>query len=565
MRSRRHHSSVSTDRAIRRLAAALEPAPGGTAARGSLAVISGLGLGAVILTAAEAHLDGALGTVVRALVATALGGGLGITLWRLRTRIAVMHAVRRGLDALGEGFLLAEPGSLRVLHANAGAAAIFARSLDELIGSEVRDLVLAADRPTIDERRRLRAAGHRVPERAPMQVAHAGPDPRFAEWATIPLGVEGRELLLSITRDVTRRELDKRRLADEHAFLEAVLDAAAGPIAVLAPDGRLLRVNAAAARLAGMAPAAMAGRTPWELGLMTADQAAEVAAALRDGRDPYRHCTTTRGPDGRDRVVTWSATAMRDEGRIGSIVSVGADLTDQRAAEGRARRAHAALDLRSHELERSNRDRAQFAELAATDLRQAVRAFRDCAERLEQHVDEHGRGHLSGARAAASGIDELLDGVAAYARLGTGEALASDVDCERTLDAVLTELAHEIEARGAIVTRDPLPVVPGDPEELGSLLSQLVANALRGGGEAVHVGAERRGLGWQLTVSDDGAAVPEDERQRIFERFRGPSGGAVGLAVCRRIVERHGGAIWVDEADGGGSAFHVTLPDREAR
>jgi two-component system, chemotaxis family, sensor kinase Cph1 len=136
---------------------------------------------------------------------------------------------------------------------------------------------------------------------------------------------------------------------------------------------------------------------------------------------------------------------------------------------------------------------------------------------------------------------------------------------------VLRELAGEIAARGAAVTHDPLPVVPGDPEELATLLSQLLTNALRFGGEQVHVGAERRPLGWKLTVRDNGAGVPEAERQRIFQMFRrlhtrgAHRGAGVGLAVCQRIAERHGGAIWVEEADGGGSAFHVTLPDREAR
>jgi two-component system, chemotaxis family, sensor kinase Cph1 len=110
--------------------------------------------------------------------------------------------------------------------------------------------------------------------------------------------------------------------------------------------------------------------------------------------------------------------------------------------------------------------------------------------------------------------------------------------------------------------------VPGDAGELTTLFSQLVTNALRFGGEQVHIGAERRPLGWKLTVSDNGDGVPEAERRRIFQIFRRldrQGGAGVGLALCQRIAERHGGAIWVEDADGGGSAFHVTLPDREAR
>ena len=578
----RQDTPIAPPRAVRRLVAALEPPARGAiprAARGTLVVPAGLGLGAVLFTAAELHLDGAAGIAVRALVAVALAGSLALAVQRLRARIDVMEAFRRGQDAMGEALLLIDATTMCIVYGSPAAAVLYGRSLEELVGLPARELALPADQATIDARGHLREAGHRVPERAAMQIAHPGSDPRFAEWATIPLTVDGHRLLLSLARDVTSRQRAERRLAEEHAFLEAVLEAAAGPISVLAPDGRLLRVNAATARLAGMEPGAMAGRTPWELGLMTAEQGAEVATALRERRDPFRHAVSWRDRAGRERSVICSATAMRDgAGRITSAVSVGVDLTGQRAAEERARRAHAALDLRSHELERSNRDLAEFADRAAHELRESVHAVSGFTDLLDAHdgavLDARGRSYLAAVREAAGDMDELLDGVAAYGSLGSGEALACDVDCERTLDAVLTELAEEIDARAAAVTRDPLPTVPGDPGELTALLSNLVGNALRFGGATsprVHVAAQRRDLGWQLTVSDDGGGVPPAERQRIFQLFRrlhprgAHRGAGVGLALCQRIVERHGGAIWVDDATGGGSAFHVTLPDREAR
>jgi PAS domain S-box-containing protein len=558
------------DRTVRRLIAALEPparGPLARAARGTVFVMAGLGLCAVLLLAAELHLDGALGLAVRAAVVLLLAACLGFAAHRLRARIDVMEAIRHGQDAMGEGVLLLDPHTLTVVHASPAAAAIFGRE-GCFVGVDMRDTVEPSARAILDERRRLRAAGHRVPASAALAIVLPDGRRRFVEWATMPLTVDGRPLLLSIVRDATAREHAQRRLAEGHAFMEAVLDAAAGPIVVVGPDGRLLRVNAAAARLSGHEGAALIGRTPWELGLLSADQAAEVAAALRDGRDPYRHVVASR-----DRLVSWTATALRDaEGQIHSAVSVGVDVTDRRAAEERAHRALAALDVRSRELERSNRDLARFVELASHDLReaaQAVTGFSDLLDgRAGTQLDARAAAYLAATREAAGTMAELLDGVAAYGRLGGGEALASDVDCERTLDAVLRELAAEIDARGAAVTHDPLPVVPGDPEELSTLLSQLLTNALRFGGEQVHVGAERRPLGWKLTVSDDGDGVPEGERDRIFQIFRRvhPRGGAgVGLALCRRIAERHGGAIWVEEAERGGSAFCVTLPDREAR
>jgi PAS domain S-box-containing protein len=560
-------------RTVRRLVAALEPPARGGLARAALTtlfVVSGLGLCAVLLLAAELHLDGTLGFAVRAGVVALLAGCLGFAVHRLHARVEIMEAIRRGQDAAGEGVVLTDPDTYVVVYASPAACAIFGRP--EFPGVDLRDTVRPGDRARLDERRRLRTAGHRVPERAAMPIVLPDGRERSIEWATTSLTVEGRPLLLSIVCDVTAREEAKRRLGDEHAFLEAVLDGAAGPIVVMDGDGRLLRVNAAAARLSGRAASALVGHTPWQLGLMTAEQGAEVRAALHAGQDPYRH--TVRGAH---RVVSWTATAVRDEqGEIRFAVSVGLDVTERHAAEERARRALAALDVRSSELERSNRDLAQFVELASHDLREAAQAITGYSELLDSHagtqLDARATGYLEATREAAGTMAELLDGLAVYGRLGSGEALTSDVDCERTLDTVLRDLAGEIEARGAAITRDPLPVVPGDPEELSTLLSQLLTNALRFGGEQVHVGAERRPLAWQLTVRDNGAGVPEAERQRIFQIFRRLEprgarvrGAGVGLALCQRIAERHGGAIWVEDAEGGGSAFHVTLPDREVR
>src|SRR4051812_1110470 len=215
----------------------------------------------------------------------------------------------------------------------------------------LRDLVVDAERAVVDARHSLRAAGHRVPERMTASIAHPGPDPRFIEWASVPLVVDGHDMLLSLGRDVTARRVAEQRLADGHGFLEAVLESAAGPIVVLDRDGRVMRVNGAVARLTAMKPSEMAGRTPWELGIMTPDEAAGVASAVRKSRDPVHHATTWRAADGVERFVLWSATAMRDErGRVRSTVSVGTDLTCQRAAEERARRAHAALDALLAEL-----------------------------------------------------------------------------------------------------------------------------------------------------------------------------------------------------------------------
>ena len=457
---------------VKRLAAALEPSARGVVSPFLLeAAVASAVLALLVL--AELHLDGALGLAVRAAVVVALGLALLAAARRLRLRAQVVGAIAQGLDDLGEAVLVVDQASGLIVHASPAAEEVYGRPAAALIGLDAGELaVTPEDRATVEERRRLRAAGHRLPGRTTMAVADPAGRERHVEWATVNLDAAS---LLSVARDVTPRIAAERRLAEECLRMKSVVETAS-------------------------------------------------------------------------------------------------------AAEARARRAHAALDLRSKELERSNADLAEFAALASEDLRAPIHAVSGFADLLEADaapaLAPRDRSYLTALREAAGHAEEMLDGLAAYGRLGHGEALARDVDCEGTLDAVLADLAGELEARDAVVTREPLPVVPGDPEELRTLFANLIANAVRHGAPAaprVHVGAERRGLGWQLTFADDGEGVPDGERQRIFQLFRrlhprgAQRGSGVGLALCRRIVERHGGAIWVDDAEDGGSVFFVSLPDREAR
>jgi len=535
-------------------------------------------LALALLAVSEIHLDGADASLLRGAIFLSLGIGLGALAGRLRIRIDVLRALRQGQDALGEGLAVTDPRTRRIVHASPAAATIYGRPLDEVIGLDSRELAAPEELAQIEARVALRAAGHRVPPKVQLKLRKPGGELGYVELSTAPVCLDGEELLFSIVRDITAQRRTEARLAEEHAFMDAVLDAAAGPLAVLGPDGAVLRANAAALRLTGLPRTHVLGRTPWALGVITPALAAEAGAALAAGHDPFRRRLVARDADGVERVTAWTAGAIRDaDGAVRCVVAVGTDETEQARAEQRALGAQAAMDLHSRELDRANRDLTQLAALAAHDLREparAIGAFADLmAARAGGALDARSRGYLDAIRQAGAQMDELLDGLVAYGSLPRGEAPADDVDCQRTLDAVMTDLAAEIEARGATVTHDPLPVVPGDAGELSALLEHLLANALRHGradGPQVHVSAQRRGLGWQLTVADDGAAVPERERERIFQIFRGgrherAAGGGMGLAVCQRIVERHRGAIWVEDADGGGSAICVTLPDREAR
>jgi signal transduction histidine kinase len=143
------------------------------------------------------------------------------------------------------------------------------------------------------------------------------------------------------------------------------------------------------------------------------------------------------------------------------------------------------------------------------------------------------------------------------------------VDCNRLVTDVIALLQPEIEARGASIQVGELPSVRGEAALLGGLFTNLLTNALKYGprsGGVISVTAEREPAQWRITIDDDGPPIPEDERARIFEPFRRgrrerrARGAGLGLTICRRIVERHGGRIGVAARPDGGNRFYFTLP-----
>ena len=228
----------------------------------------------------------------------------------------------------------------------------------------------------------------------------------------------------------------------------------------------------------------------------------------------------------------------------------------------------------------ADRARAELDELLSVvshDLREPLRAIIGFGTLLEAEaaddLSDRGREFLGLILDGGRRMELLLDGLSRFGRAGRRTQEMSDVDLDAVVDTALGRLRAQIEARQARVTHDPLPVVAGDPAGMQEMLEQLIANAVKFNESPqphVHVGATPGALGVELTVADDGIGIPGREHDRVFELFRRLHprdeypGLGVGLAVCRRIVERHGGRIWIQDGPDGGSVVHVLLPDAEA-
>jgi PAS domain S-box-containing protein len=357
---------------------------------------------------------------------------------------------------------------------------------------------------------------------------------------------------------VTYRDTTALRRAEAAAeLMAAIVESTDDAIVGAGRDGRVTHWNPGATRLLGYAREEIVGE-PVRALVRDEDfdsQNARLARVL-SGERVERIETQWVHRDGSLLDVVLTASPLRD--RSGEVIGASAvvhDITARKRDEAELRRSHAELE--------------RFADIAAHDLREPLMAITQLTALLERGVDSQRAEIIAHLRAAADHGSRLVDGLLDLARVGRGAPPAEPVDLRRVVEGLLDTLAPQIDATGAQVDVGPLPVVRGVEGELARVFQNLLANALKFRGAAppvLAVSAARSPREWTLTVADNGPGVSERNRERIFELFaRGQADGqapgtGLGLAVCRKVVELHGGRIWVEPAPGGGSAFRVTLP-----
>jgi len=236
-------------------------------------------------------------------------------------------------------------------------------------------------------------------------------------------------------------------------------------------------------------------------------------------------------------------------------------------------RARLRLDQQAAELRRSNSELEQFAYVASHDLQEPLRKVASFCQLLQRRyageLDERADQYIGFAVDGANRMQTLND-LLAFSRVGRVHHRYASVDLEQTLAATLDSLSMTIDETGAVVTHDPLPTVTADATQMGMLFQNLVANAIKfrdpGRPPRVRVSARRDGEQWAFAVSDNGIGIAPDYAERVFVIFQRLHtreeypGNGIGLAMCRKIVEFHGGTIAVDPEHSPGTRIRFTLP-----
>jgi light-regulated signal transduction histidine kinase (bacteriophytochrome) len=271
--------------------------------------------------------------------------------------------------------------------------------------------------------------------------------------------------------------------------------------------------------------------------------------------------------DGRRIDVMVSSSPLRDPmGRVIGASKIIHDISDRKQAE-------AMLKETADELERSNQDLMQFAQIASHDLQEPLRMvsgfLKILDERYKPQLDDKAREYIGYAVEGATRMSHLIHDLLEYSRVERRGQKPQPTEVRKALGGALANLQSRIKDAGATVTFDELPTVLADPTQLMQLFQNLIGNAIKFRSPdrpcQIHVGAKKVEDKWVFWVRDNGIGIPPEQFGRIFVIFQRLHtrdkypGTGIGLAICKKIVERHGGKIWVESKVGEGTTFYFAL------
>jgi len=357
-------------------------------------------------------------------------------------------------------------------------------------------------------------------------------------------------------------------LAMKEARLKTLVETIPDLMWLKSVDGVFFWCNPGVERLLGAKEADIIGRTDYDY----FDK--EMADFVR-GND--RKAMAAGGPTVNEEWLTFASdghrafcetikTPMYDaEGNVLGVLGIARDITERYEAEKK-------LKLAMDDLARSNEELEQFAYVASHDLQEPLRMVASYTQLLSRRykgkLDSDADEFIAYAVDGANRMQKLITDLLEFSRVGTRGKKFEPADCAAALGQALTNLRATIEASGAVVTHDPLPTLRADKTQIAQVFQNLIGNAIKFHGDKpphVHVSAEPRESEWVFGAHDDGIGIDPKYLDRIFAIFQRLHtreeypGTGIGLAICKKVAERHGGRIWVESELGKGSTFFFTI------
>ena len=379
-------------------------------------------------------------------------------------------------------------------------------------------------------------------------------------------------IIVAVSRDIRDRiAADAALRASEERF-RLTFELAASGIAHVGLDGRLLLVNQSLCEILGYSKDELVGRSVKEIS-HPEDRDVTDTERMRVRRgesDAARIEKRYLRKDGSTVWVDLAIAVVRDAGgKPAYEIAIFDDITERKEAEAALHRAH-------EELKRSNAELAQFAYVASHDLQEPLRMVSSytqlLARRYSDKLDGDAREFMAYIVDGAARMKQLIEDLLAYSRVGTRGRELRALAVEVPLRRAIMNLKSAIDESGASVSFDALPTLEADEMQLTQLFQNLIGNALKFRSASVpriHVSCVEKGNEWEFAVADNGIGIEPEYFERIFMVFQRLHnkgeypGTGIGLAICKKVVERHGGRIWVASRPGEGTTFFFTLPKKQ--
>jgi PAS domain S-box-containing protein len=528
-----------------------------------------------------------------------IGANLDITAERQAQQ--ALGESRQRLEAFAaatfEGIVLSDQG--RILDCNEQFAQMAGRTVEELRGTPIERLIAPEDRDrvmenirtgreSVIEHRMVRGDGSRLTIEAHGRPSNP-PDSRLrhtavrditerkqAELRSELLAETASQLLATDSPDRVVEELCKKMLVflDCQVFFNYLVDERAGR----------LRLNSCAG-----IPAQEVQRIEWLdyggaiCGCVARDGCRIVAEDIQQTDDPPADLVRSYG------IQAYVCHPLLSQGRVLGTLSFGnrtrrrftaeelsliKAVADQVAIAMERQRVQAALRETAEELKRSNRDLEQFAYVASHDLQEPLRAVGGYVKLLERRfpetLDAKAREFVGGAVDGALRMERLISDLLTFSRVGTHGGSFVPTDLNAVLQQTLANLCASIQSADAVITHDGLPTLKVDGTQMMQLFQNLLSNALKFRSPSpprIHVAVQKQDRRWVFSVRDNGIGIDPRYFERIFHVFqrlhtrRQYPGTGIGLAICKKIVERHGGELWVESEPGEGATFYFSIPE----
>jgi PAS domain S-box-containing protein len=387
------------------------------------------------------------------------------------------------------------------------------------------------------------------------------------------MSMGGRTYLVGVGIDISVRKQAEEELARSEERLRLIVEGVKDyAIFMLDPEGHITSWNAGAERIKGYKADEIVGQhfsalySKEEINRGKPEH--ELKIAKKEGR--YEEEGLRVRKDGSTFWASVLITPLYDDaGMLRGFSKVTRDVSERKRVEENLRETLA-------DLERSNRELEQFAYVASHDLQEPLRMVSSytqlLAKRYADQLDQDAKDFIGYAVDGATRMQRMIQDLLTYSRVNTRGNPFAPTDANSFLGQARANLSRIIEETRAVVTNDELPTIMADETQLVQVFQNLISNAIKFRSKElprIHVSGERNGDEWVFSVKDNGMGIDPQYYERIFvifERLHGKEeypGTGIGLAICKRIVERHGGRIWIESEPGKGSMFYFTLPIRE--